>query len=184
MDSPRSQATAFPFPPFRTDGQKGVTAMRPISFSCTENLPLAPEEIAGQILNLANWTDFKGYGILPGIKAAEFEIRTPDVIGSRIRVMNTDGSTHVEEIIEWRPDHHLRLDLKEFSPPLSHLATGFTEWWEFERIGGSTRVTRSFELHAQSVLTRPLLWQISFLLKRAIARHLSEMREAPTYRGN
>jgi len=158
--------------------------MRPISFSCTEILPLAPEEIAEQMLNLANWTDFKGYGILPGIKAAEFEVRTPDVVGSRIRVTNTDGSSHVEEIVEWRPDHHLRLDLKEFSPPLSHLATGFIERWEFVRLDNGTQVIRSFELHAKSFLTRPVLWQISFLLKRAITRHLCEMREAATVRGN
>jgi hypothetical protein len=32
--------------------------MKPITFSCTETLTLAPEEIAGQILDLANWTGF------------------------------------------------------------------------------------------------------------------------------
>ena len=49
--------------------------MKPITFSCIETLPLAPEDIAGHILDLANWTDFKGYGPLPGIKAAAFEAR-------------------------------------------------------------------------------------------------------------
>jgi hypothetical protein len=93
--------------------------MRPITFSCTETIPLTPEDIVGQILDLANWTDFKGYGVLPGIKAAEFETRTPGVVGTRIRVTNTDGSSHVEEIVEWEPDRYLRFDMKEFShsPP-------------------------------------------------------------------
>jgi hypothetical protein len=90
-------------------------------------LPLAPEDIARQILDLANWTDFKGYGVLPGIRAAAFEVRTPVVVGTRIRVTNTDGSGHVEEIAEWEPARRLRLDMKEFSPPLSRLATGFEE---------------------------------------------------------
>ena len=71
--------------------------MRPITFSCTDTLALAPAEIAGRILDLANWTDFKGYAVLPGIKAAEYEARTPGVVGSRIRVTSTDGSGHVEE---------------------------------------------------------------------------------------
>jgi hypothetical protein len=57
------------------------------------------------------------------------------------------------------------------------LATGFTEAWEFERVGDGTRVARSFEMHAKSGLARPVLWLISFLLKRAIARHLRQMRE-------
>jgi hypothetical protein len=151
--------------------------MKPITFTCAETLPLAPEQIAGQILDIANWTDFKGYGILPGIKEAAFETRTPGVIGTRIRVTNTDGSSHVEEIVEWEPERRLRLDMKEFSPPLSRLATGFVELWEFERLGDRTRVTRSFEMHAKSAFARPVLWLISFLLKRAIARHLRQTHE-------
>src|SRR3954469_10887177 len=99
--------------------------MKPITFSCTDTLALAPADIAGRILDLSNWTDFTGYAVLPGIKAAEFEARPPGVVGSRIRVTNTDGSSHVEEIIIWEPDHHLQLDMKDFSPPLSRLATAF-----------------------------------------------------------
>jgi hypothetical protein len=150
--------------------------MKPISFSCQETLPLAPEDIAHQILDLANWTDFHGYGPVPGTKVAEFEIQTPYVVGSRIRVTNRDGSRHVEEVVEWRPDHRLRLHMKEFSAPLSRLAAGFEETWEFERAEGETRVTRSFQLHAKSALARLLLRMIAFFLKRAIAQHLRQIR--------
>src|SRR5262245_57006943 len=111
--------------------------MRPITFSCTETLALAPAEIARRIIDLANWTDFKGYAMLPGIKVAEYEVRTPGVIGSRIRVINTDGSSHVEEIVEWQPDDSVRLQMKEFSAPLSRLATEFVESWLFERVGSA-----------------------------------------------
>jgi hypothetical protein len=150
--------------------------MKPITFSCEETLSLTPEEIARQILDLANWPEFKGYGVMPGIRTAVFEVRAPGVAGSRIRVTNTDGSSHVEEIVEWQPDHRLRLRMQDFSAPLSRLATSFEETWEFQRVGNVTRVTRSFELHAKSAFTRPFLWLISFLLKRAIARHLRQMR--------
>ena len=150
--------------------------MKPITFSCAQTLALAPEEIARQILDLTKWPEFHGYGPIPGIKVAEFEVQMPGIVGSCIRVTNTDGSKHVEEIVEWQPDHRLQLHMKDFSAPLSRLATRIEETWEFERIGNETKVTRSFQMHAKSVLALPLLWMISFLLKRAIARHLREMR--------
>lgn len=88
-----------------------------------------------------------------------------------------DGSSHVEEIMEWQPDRRLQLHMGEFSAPLSRLATGFMETWDFERVGQETRATRSFQMHPKSMLTKPILWFISFFLKRAIARHLREMKE-------
>jgi hypothetical protein len=60
--------------------------------------------------------------------------------------------------------------------PLSRLATGFEETWEFKRTGNETHTTRSFRLHAKSVLARLLLWMISFFLKWTIVRHLREMK--------
>jgi hypothetical protein len=116
--------------------------------------------------------------MLPGIKVAQFEVTAPDVVGSRIRVTNTDGSSHVEEIVEWHPDSRLGLHLKEFSAPLARLANWFEETWDFERSGNATKVTRSFKLHAKSALTRPLLMVIPILLKKAITRHLRQMRFA------
>lgn len=152
------------------------SASRPITFSCQATLPLKPEEIASQILDLSKWPEFNGYGPLPGIKLAEFETKTAEIVGTRIRVTNRDGSTHVEEIVEWEPTRRLRLHMHEFSPPVSRLATSFDETWEFKREGDQTHVVRSFEMQPKSALTKPLLWLISFLLKRAIARHLEQMR--------
>ena len=153
--------------------------MKPITFACCVILPLAPEEIAEQILDLTKWPDFRGYGPIPGIKSAEFGTRTPNFVGSRIRVTNLDGSSHVEEIVAWQPDRRLQLRMGNFSKPLSRLATCFVETWEFERVGHETKAVRSFELNAKSMLTKPALWLISFFLKRAIARHLREMRTTP-----
>jgi hypothetical protein len=136
---------------------------------------LAPEDIARQILDLTKWPDFRGYWPIPGIKLAEFDIRTPGVVGSRIRVTNLDGSSHIEEIVEWQPNCRVRLRMKEFSKPMSKLATSFEESCEFKRIGNETHVVRSFVLHPVSVMTRLPLWLISLFLKRAIVRHLREM---------
>jgi hypothetical protein len=153
--------------------------MKPITFTCEATLPQKPEEIASQILDLSRWPDFNGYGPLPGIKQAEFETKTAEIVGTRIRVTNRDGSTHVEEIVEWQPTRRMRLHMSKFSPPVSRLATAFDETWQFEPDGDRTHVVRSFEMHPKSAMTRPLLWLISFLLKRAIARHLEQMRNDP-----
>ncbi len=152
--------------------------MKPITFSCHDTLRFSPEEIAAQILDLSKWPSFQGYGPLPGIKSAEFESRTPDIIGSRIRVTNKDGSSHVEEIVAWEPERRLVLRLGDFSKPLSSFATHFIETWAFERAGNETKVTRTFEVNPKSLLAQSFLWLISLFLKRAIARHLREMKEA------
>ncbi len=154
--------------------------MRPIAFSCEVSLGMPPERIAQQILDLDRWPGFGGYGPLPGIRSAEFEARTPEVVGTRIRVANTDGSSHVEQVVEWAPARRLRLRMGEFSAPLSRLATAFDETWEFERRDVVTRVVRRFELHPKGTATRPMLWLISLLLRKAVARHLRQMREGPT----
>lgn len=150
--------------------------MKPIRFQCVELIPQSPQNVAAQILDLNKWTEFAGYGPMPGIKSAEFELKTDQIVGTRIRVTSTDGSIHVEEIRAWDPARRIHLHFQEFSPPLSRLATGFDELFEFENDSDQTRVTRSFELHPRSVWTKPLLWFISLLLRRAIAAHLRQMR--------
>lgn len=150
--------------------------MKPVTLTCRRTISLSPTEIAARILDVDNWTDFKGFGPIPGIKAAEFEIRTPEIVGTRFRVTNTDGSRHVEEIVFWQPERRLQLRMCDFSPPFSRLATGMDETWEFERTGGVTQVTRHFAMHPKSLLTRPILWLISFLLRAATNRHLRQMR--------
>ena len=153
--------------------------MKPITFACNETLTIMPEEIASHILDLTKWPDFHGYGPLPGIKVARFEVKTPEIVGSRIRVTNLDGSSHVEEIVEWNPSQRIRLHMKDFSAPLSRLATQIEETWDFDRVGDETKVTRSFEMNAKSLLAWLVLWMISFMLQKAIARNLREMRSNP-----
>ncbi len=158
--------------------------MKPIVFTCQETFRMPPDDIARQILDLSKWPDFRGYGPMPGIKLAEFEVQNPSIVGSRIRVTNTDDSSHVEEIVEWEPHHRVRLEMKDFSVPLSKLATRFEEAWDFKPTGNETHVTRSFQLFARSRLTWLFLWIISIFLKRAIMRHLREMKTSGTLGGS
>lgn len=148
--------------------------MTPISLSCVAKFPYPPESIAEQILDLEKWSEFKGYGPLPGIKRAEFEIKTTEIVGTRIRVTNSDGSSHVEEITVWRPNERIELQFGWFSPPLSRLATHFIESLEFTTDGSITIVKRSMHLYPKSIWAAPILWMISFPLQRALSLHLNQ----------
>jgi len=153
--------------------------MRPIQFECTAIIPGTASEIAANIADVARWREFKGYGFLPGIAHAEYEQRTVDMVGSRLRVRNTDGSQHTEEFLEWNPGLNpggkIVIKLYDFSPPVSNLATHFIETWDFEAKGKVTLARRSFQLFPKQPFTRPILWLIALVFKRAIVRHLAEM---------
>lgn len=149
--------------------------MDPIVVKCERAVPLSPERIRERFLEVESWSEFRGYGPIPGIAEARFLERTPEGTGSRIAVTNTDGSHHVEEITACS-DAGLELRLGEFSPPLSHLATHFVETLTFSQSPepGSTQVTRSMELHPKGC-GRPFLWLISRFVGQALARHLAEL---------
>lgn len=151
--------------------------MMPIQFSCEETLPIPAEKIAEQMLDLAKWPEFEGCWPIPGIKQAEFEVRTPEIIGTRIRVTNLDGSSHAEEIVQWEPGRILQLRMQDFSAPLASLAEGFEETWTFEPADAGTRVVRSFQLHPKSIWAKIPLKLIARFLRKAIARHLRQMKK-------
>jgi hypothetical protein len=150
--------------------------MKPIRFAVEETLASDPARVVAQILDLASWPKFRGFGPIPGIQAAEFIVRRPDVVGTRIRVVSLDGSSHIEEIVEFERDRQLRLRMHDFSLPVSRVALQFHETWEFVPSEGQTKVTRSFELYPRSNWARPMLWIISLFLRRAIRRNLREMK--------
>jgi len=149
--------------------------MKPITFACQRLIPKSTAVIFAQVADTARWREFNGYGILPGIESAAYEVRTQDMVGSRIRVLNRDGSSHIEEITRWIPDREIAMTLQEFTPPLRLLATHISEKWRFQVEDDSTCVTRTFQMYPRNVIVRPILWLISLLFRRAIARHLEEM---------
>ena len=149
--------------------------MRPVTFARSEFIPRQAEAIAAEIADVARWSEFGGYGPLPGIASATYERRTNNMVGSLVRVCNTDGSEHVEEIRVWKPATHIEIKLHEFTPPLHLLATHFVETWRFREREGGTMVTRTVAMYSRQPAAWPLLWLVSLLLRRAIGRHLTGM---------
>ena len=156
-----------------------MTETKPITFSRSRFLLRTPEAIADEIADLSRWPAFAGYGPLPGIATAAYEERTDGMVGTRIRVENTDGSTHLETVEVWQPPERVVLRLHDFTSPVRRLASHFEEAWHFERETAGTLVTREVAMYPRSALTRPLLWLISFLMRRAIGRHLEQIANEP-----
>ena len=149
--------------------------MKPVQFCCTATLSQTPEAIAQNLLEVDRWKEFNGYGPLPGIARAEFLVLTPEKVGSRISVVNRDGSTHIEEIVAWELPEKVALRMSEFSLPLAMLATEIRETWRFRQEAEKTEIDRSFEIVPRARWTLPLVALIAWLLKQAIRRHLEEM---------
>lgn len=152
--------------------------MSPITFELRKSIPKTPEEICAEIADVARWSDFDGYLLLPGIERAAYETRTAGMVGSRIRVRNRDGSAHTEEILAWDPAEKVVIKLFEFSAPLNRLSTHFIEEWRFSAKGDATKAYRKFELFPKSAFARPPLWLISRFLKKAVARHLDKINRS------
>lgn len=123
---------------------------------------------------LENWVTFAGWGPLPGIKSASFERRTHDIVGTRFRVISTNGDTHAETITRWDPTRLLEIRMDEFPRPLSWIATCFVERWSTEGDLATDQhhtVVRSFELHPTRLTTRPILHLIRWMMSRAVEQH-------------
>lgn len=148
--------------------------MKPIEIKLTGTTQNTPQEVCRQFLDTARWSDFKGYSILPGIKSAVFETRTPTLVGSRIKVQNMDGSSHVEEIIEWDEVRRISLKFQEFDSPLKNLATHFIETWEFRASAAGTELTRSMTMYPKGLSGWLMLLPISRLMKKAFEKNQSQ----------
>ncbi len=152
--------------------------MKPINISITGVTAQSSQELCAEFLDIERWSDFKGYSILPGIKSASFEVKTPGLLGSRIRVQNSDGSGHVEEIIAWDVENKIELKFQEFQPPLQKIATHFIETWDFRKASVGTHVTRSMRMYPKGLIGWFALLPISFLMKKAFEKNLNQTSNA------
>lgn len=151
--------------------------MKPIQIHIDGHIHKTSQEICMDFLNTERWSEFTGYSILPGIKNAHFEVKTSGWVGSRIKVENTDGSSHIEEIIEWDEQNRIAMKFQNFSAPLRHLATHFIESWEFSTTSSGTNVTRKMVFYAKGIIGWIFLLPISRLMKKAFEESLRKAQQ-------
>lgn len=148
--------------------------IKPVEIKIVGHIKKSSSEICKEVLDTERWSEFKGYSILPGIKSACFELKTQEVVGSRIKVQNNDGSSHVEEIIEWDTANKIALRFQEFDSPLKNITTHFIETWEFRGAPNGTEAVRIMTLYPKGVLGRLILIPISKLMKKAFEENLRQ----------
>ena len=150
--------------------------MNPVEFTASRLISQNALEVSEVIADVESWSDFDGHGIVPGIEKAVYENRTEDLTGSIIKIKNSDGSEHREEILEWIAGERIVMKIYDFPLPLRTVATHFLEFWNLEEKGKSeTLITRKFQIFPVSFLTRPIVNQLSTMLKKATVAHLDEM---------
>lgn len=149
--------------------------MNPIKIEVNALVSLTPKEICSIILDTSQWKKFEGYFILPGIEKAEFENRTESIVGSRIKVANKDGSTHIEEIIEWDVNQEIAFKFQEFDSPLKKFTSHFIEEWYFTISGSGTKVSRIMIMYPKNKYGSILLKPISILMKKALKKNLEQL---------
>lgn len=145
--------------------------MKPIEIRIIGVTRKSPQNLCVELLDTERWSEFQGYAILPGIERAYFETKTSGLVGSRIKVHNTDGSSHIEEIIDWDIGNQVALRLQEFNSPLQHLAIHFVETWKFSQSANGTEVERTMTMYPKSTLGWLVLLSISRLMKKAFEKH-------------
>ena len=149
--------------------------MRPIEIKITGHTQKSSQEICSAFLDTDRWSEFEGYFILPGIEKAHFEIKNPGLVGSRIKVLNKDGSTHVEEIIKWDVENKIAFRFLEFHSPLQNFATHFIEAWEFRKSKDGTEVIRTMTMYPKGLFGWFVLMPISFLMKKSFEKNLIQL---------
>jgi hypothetical protein len=151
--------------------------MKPLEIKISGRSQKSSQEICAEFLDTDRWSEFEGYFILPGIEKAHFEIKTPALVGSRIIVQNKDGSSHVEEIIQWDVENKIALRFQEFHSPLQYFAAYFIEAWEFRKSGDGTEITRRMTMAPKGLFGWLMLAPISLLMKKSFEKNLIQLSQ-------
>ncbi len=142
-----------------------------ITFTVEVTYHQEPCYIFDSFMQIEKWSDFKGFGIIPGIKNANYIVKSESIIGSLIQVENSDGSSHKEEIIDYKKDSYLKIKMFDFSKPLSFFSPFFIEEWALRKMEYGFKFERSMTLYSKGFFSDLILKLISISLKSAIQKH-------------
>jgi hypothetical protein len=119
---------------------------------------------------------FTGFGPIPGIERVRWIQGGGYQQGAVREVHNRDGSTHLEDVAEIRPEELLVDRIYGFTSPLRFIAREARDRFELVEHGGTTTLTRTFALELTSALALPLAAALRPLLRAAVRRHHAALR--------
>lgn len=150
-----------------------------LGFTVRQFFPVGRERLFAFTNDAENFTSFVGFGPVPGIRRATYETPGEPRLGSRRRILKTDGTAHVEEIVGFDPPlRHVSL-ITGLSPPFSWLVRSGEDDWKFEESGGGTVVERTFAFELTSILAALAAFPLLYLCMRpAVRRDLRNIAKA------
>ena len=131
--------------------------------------------------NHDNFHDFVGYGPIPGINQVEVRSDGPtEGVGLIRDVHNTDGSKHLEEVVEFEFPKRIVDRITELKAPMKWLAHEVVDEFVFEQDNdGGTLLVRTFRINLRSFLLWPLgkvsFWFLSKAMKKHHARAIERI---------
>lgn len=121
---------------------------------------------------------FRGYGLVPAIRAIAFLPGHAPRVGARREVLLADGSRLEEEIVAWEPPRLHAYRVEGFRPPLSWLTSGAEGRWTFETQPSGVRITWNYVYHLRGLWAWPLAAPIVKLgMRGAMRRALERIAE-------
>jgi hypothetical protein len=152
----------------------------PLTIEVGRSIPAPIPAVRAYLGDITNLVDFTGYGPIPGIGSAAWERGDGAMAGDVRKVINTDGSSHREEVV--RVEARVIEDrIYDFDSPLRHLVAEIRDRFELSEADGGTRLERRFEIHLRSPLAAPLAYLIAALfLRPALMRHHDRLAERLT----
>jgi hypothetical protein len=146
-----------------------------ITFTVAADSSISPEQICKEIFDVDRWSSFKGYGVLPGISKVIMRSPTNSIVGTEFYVENTDGSKHKETVQSFNTGKCLIMKMSDFTSPIKNITTHFIERWDFADTTSGYRINRTLELYPKNAFASLPLCLISWLLKKAVARHTHQI---------
>ena len=131
-----------------------------------------PRRLYDHITSVEGFLSFSGWGPIPGLQELSVEGGTLRDVGARTRVVNTDGSTHREEVTVVEPPRRYGIRIHDLDSPFRMLVSHVDELWELAPEGEHTRVERTFTFALRSAAVLPLALVLGHgAFRAAMRRH-------------
>lgn len=137
------------------------------------------DAVFAHLTDVANLSEFVGFGPIPGIREAKWENEDGIRLGAIRTVVNTDGTQHREEVVGYDPPRRIEDRIFDVTSPLRHLAKDIRDEFVFETVEDGTRIVRTFSVEPKNRLAVPVVSMMAkTALRPALLRHLEALEAA------